>query len=268
MALEFPVIDPVALAVGPLQIRWYALAYLVGFLAAWRYGLVLAARSAPVRPSKTDIDDFIPWAVLGVILGGRIGYVLFYQFAEYAAQPLEALKIWHGGMSFHGGVTGLIVAIVVFAWRRGFSPRRLADIVCCGAPIGIFLGRIANFINGELYGRVTDVPWAVKFPRGGFEPRHPSQLYEAFLEGFVLFLVLFVLARISRIRETPGILTGVFLSLYGLFRIAVEFFREPDAQLGFILPGISMGQILSLPLIILGLAVIGFALMKKKQTAS
>jgi phosphatidylglycerol:prolipoprotein diacylglycerol transferase len=255
-------------AIGPLQIRWYALAYLVGFLAAWRYGLMLADRIAPARPNRTDIDDFIPWAVLGVILGGRIGYVLFYQFAEYAAQPLEALKIWHGGMSFHGGVTGLIVAIVVFAWRRGFSPRRLADIVCCGAPIGIFLGRIANFINGELYGRVTDVPWALKFPRGGFEPRHPSQLYEAFLEGFVLFVLLFVLARMKAVREMPGILTGVFLSLYGLFRIVVEFFREPDAQLGFILPGISMGQILSLPLIVLGLSVIGFALSRRAASLS
>ncbi len=257
--MDFPNLDPVALQLGPLAIRWYALAYLVAFVGGWRYGVYLAGLNPGHRPNKTDIDDFISWAIVGVILGGRIGYVLFYNFAEYSFAPLEALKIWRGGMSFHGGVAGLIAAIVLFAHLRKISPRRLADIVCCAAPIGLFLGRCANFVNGELFGRVTDVAWAVKFPRGGMLPRHPSQLYEAFLEGIVLFSLLFLLAHNKRVRERPGILTGVFLCGYGVFRIGVEFFREPDEQLGFIFEYISMGQILSVPMIVLGACVIGYA---------
>jgi phosphatidylglycerol:prolipoprotein diacylglycerol transferase len=256
--MDFPNIDPIAIQIGPLAIRWYALAYLAGFLGAWQYGKILAARWGG-RPDKTDIDDFLPWAILGVILGGRIGYVLFYNFAEYIVSPLEALKIWHGGMSFHGGVAGLIAAIVIYSMRRKFSTRRLADIVCAGAPIGLFLGRCTNFVNGELYGRVTDVPWAVKFPAGGFLPRHPSQIYEAILEGFVLFIVLFLLARLKSVTDRPGILTGVFLIGYAAARIFVEFFREPDAQLGFIIEGITMGQILCVPMIFLGAGVMIYA---------
>ncbi len=262
--MEFPNFDPVALHLGPLMIRWYALAYLVGFLGGWRYGLYLVLLSKGERPNKTDIDDFIPWAIAGVILGGRIGYVLFYNLHQYADDPFSVFKVWQGGMSFHGGVAGIIAALVIFAMRRGFSPRRLADIVCTVAPIGLFLGRCANFVNGELYGRVTDVPWAVKFPGGGLLPRHPSQLYEAGLEGIGLFIVLIILAHKEKVRETPGILTGVFLIGYGLSRIFVEFFREPDEQLGFILPYISMGQILSVPMIVLGACVIGYALKNKK----
>ncbi len=262
--MEFPNFDPVALHLGPLMIRWYALAYLVGFLGGWRYGLYLVSLSKGDRPNKTDIDDFIPWAIAGVILGGRIGYVLFYNFHQYADDPLSMFKVWQGGMSFHGGVAGIIAALVIFAMRRGFSPRRLADVVCTVAPIGLFLGRCANFVNGELFGRVTDVPWAVKFPAGGLLPRHPSQLYEAGLEGIGLFTLLIILAHKEKVRETPGILTGVFLIGYGLSRIFVEFFREPDEQLGFILPYISMGQILSVPMIVLGACVIGYALKNKK----
>jgi len=268
MAFDFPNFDPVAIHLGPLQIRWYALAYLAGFIVGWRYALYLIGLGKPEqRPNKTDIDDFIPWAIIGVILGGRIGYVFFYNFEEYADDPLEIFKVWHGGMSFHGGTLGVIIALCLFSLVRKFSPRRLADVVCCAAPIGLCLGRIANFINGELFGRKTDVPWAVKFPAGGFIARHPSQLYEAFLEGAILFTLLFFLARFERVRETPGILTGVFLIGYALCRITVECFREPDAQLGFIFAGVSMGQILSVPMIILGACVIGYALSHKKYDA-
>ncbi len=252
MALAFPEIDPVALAIGPLVIRWYALAYLVGFLAAWKYALWIVTRDQGQRPNREDIDDFVPWAVLGVILGGRIGYVLFYQFDLYAADPLEALKVWHGGMSFHGGVLGVVAALFGYSFVRKFSVLRLADVTCAGIPVGLFLGRVANFINGELYGRVTDVSWGVVFPRGGALPRHPSQLYEAVLEGLLLFTILFLLVRNDRIRSKPGIVTGVFLGGYGVMRFIVEFFREPDFQLGLYLNAISMGQILCLPMILFG----------------
>jgi phosphatidylglycerol:prolipoprotein diacylglycerol transferase len=260
MAFDFPNFDPVLVHIGPLAIRWYALAYLVGFMGGWRYALHLVRLDKGARPDSTDIDDFIPWAIAGVIGGGRIGYILFYNFNQYMYEPLEILKVWHGGMSFHGGVVGIIAALVLFAWRRKFSPRRLADVICCAAPIGLFPGRLANFVNGELYGRVTDVPWAVKFPRGDYLPRHPSQIYEALLEGLVLFIVLYVLAHRDSIRARPGILTGVFLIGYGLCRIFIEFFREPDAQLGFILEGITMGQILCVPMIMLGACVVIYAL--------
>ena len=263
MALDFPHFDPVALHLGPVQIRWYALAYLGGFLGGWAYGIYLSKLNKPHRPDRTDIDDFIPWAILGVILGGRIGYVLFYNFAEYAADPFEMLKVWHGGMSFHGGATGVIVALLAFAHFRKISPRRLADVICSAVPIGLFLGRIANFVNGELFGRESDAPWAVKFPAGGYLPRHPSQLYEAALEGVGLFLVLLALAHVKKVRETPGVLTGVFLIGYALCRIFVEFFREPDPQLGFIVDNISMGQIVSLPMIVLGACVIFYAMSRR-----
>jgi phosphatidylglycerol---prolipoprotein diacylglyceryl transferase len=263
--MDFPAFDPVALHLGPLVIRWYALAYLVGFLGGWWYGVRLVSLSG-ARPNKADIDDFIAWAIVGVILGGRFGYVLFYNFAQYADDPLAVFKVWEGGMSFHGGVAGIIIALLIFSHYRKFSPRRLADVICTVAPIGLFFGRCANFVNGELYGRVTDVPWAVKFPAGGYEPRHPSQLYEAGLEGLVLLVLLGVLARREQIRETPGILTGVFLIGYGLSRIFVEFFREPDAQLGFIFAHVSMGQILSVPMIVLGACVISYAINHRKAS--
>ena len=263
--MDFPNFDPVALQIGPLIIRWYALAYLVGFLAGWRYGVYLVSLYKDgTRPNKTDIDDFIPWAILGVIGGGRLGYILFYNFPQYAEHPLDIFKVWQGGMSFHGGVAGIIAALVIFAMKRGFSPRLLADVICCGAPIGLFLGRCANFVNGELFGRVTNVSWGVKFPAGGMLPRHPSQLYEAFLEGIVLFVLLAVLAQKEKIREMPGVLTGIFLIGYGVSRIIVEFFREPDEQLGFIVGHISMGQVLSVPMIVLGACVILYAYKHRK----
>lgn len=263
MAIPFPDIDPVALAIGPVQIRWYALAYLTGFLAGWRYCLALAARGGEAfRPNKNDIDDFLPWAIAGVILGGRTGYILFYNFDAYLAAPSEIFRVWHGGMSFHGGLIGVIAALALFAYRRGFPVLNLSDLLACVAPIGLFFGRLANFVNGELYGRAAsaDLPWAVIFPRGGPEPRHPSQIYEALLEGLVLFAVLFALARRAEVRAHPGVLSGVFLAGYALFRFCIEFFREPDVQVGYILGVFTMGQILCLPMFALGAGLAVFAM--------
>lgn len=255
MALPFPDIDPVAIQIGPILIRWYALAYLAGFLLAWKYALYIVSKNKDpgLRPNKDDIDNFIPWAVIGVILGGRIGYVIFYQFDLYANDPLEALKVWHGGMSFHGGALGVIAALFFYSFVHKFSMLRLSDIACAGVPIGLFFGRIANFVNGELYGRVTSVPWAVTFPRGGGQARHPSQLYEALLEGALLFAVLYVLIRNERFRGRPGFVTGVFLGGYGLARFVVEFYREPDFQIGLFWDVLSMGQLLCVPMILFGI---------------
>lgn len=264
MALVFPALDPVALSLGPLEIRWYALAYLAGFLLGWRYCLMLAGKEEGVRPDKDDIDDFLSWAVAGVILGGRLGYVLFYQFSLYMADPLEVLKIWHGGMSFHGGVLGVIAAMVLFSRVRGIELLRLSDIVCAAAPIGLFFGRLANFVNAELYGRVSDAPWAVIFP-GQEQPRHPSQIYEALLEGAILFVILNFLIRRPALREKNGIVSGAFLIGYGLFRALVEFVREPDAYLGLFAGWISMGQILCLPMILCGAGLILYAGRKRES---
>ena len=250
-ALPFPGLDPVAVALGPVVIRWYALAYLAGLLLGIRYAMALAKRgSGPPHP--IDYDDFLVWAVLGVVLGGRTGYVLFYQFDLYLADPSEIFKVWHGGMSFHGGFLGVVVAALLFSKARGFSPLAFGDLVACCAPIGLFFGRIANFINGELFGRETSVPWAVVFPRGGPFPRHPSQLYEAALEGLVLGLVLYLLWRIPAVRTRPGTLMGAFFAGYGIARSIVELFREPDIQLGFLFGGFTMGQLLSFPMVAIG----------------
>lgn len=267
LALAFPNIDPIAIQIGPLAIRWYALAYLAGFILGWRYCMRLARQdSRPPRPQ--DLDDFLTWAVVGVILGGRIGYVLFYNLPYYAEHPLQALAIWRGGMSFHGGLVGVVTAIVLFARRRGFPVLALGDLVAAAAPIGLFFGRIANFVNGELFGRASDAPWAVVFPQGGPEPRHPSQLYEATLEGLVLFAVLYVLVHRPGTRDHPGLVTGTFFAGYGLARIAVEFFREPDPQLGFLLGGhATMGQLLSLPMVALGLGLILYAGRNRREPA-
>lgn len=260
MALEFPDIDPVALAIGPLEIRWYALAYLAGFILGWRYALYYAGLNAGVRPDKKDIDDFLPWAVLGVILGGRIGYVLFYNLEVYAANPIDALKVWQGGMSFHGGTLGVIAALIGFYYFSKVCVLRLSDMFCAAAPMGIFFGRIANFINGELYGRASDMPWAFIFPVGGDIARHPSQLYEAATEGVLLFLILAFFVHKKSVRERPGIITGTFLVGYGLARSFCEFFREPDIQIGYIWTYFSMGQILSLPMILLGAGLIVYVM--------
>ena len=255
LVLPYPAIDPVILHIGPLAIRWYSLAYIFGLLFAWRYMLRLAARSPDVA-SQRDVDDFLVWATLGIVLGGRVGYALFYNPDYYLLNPISVLYIWKGGMSFHGGLLGVVLAGLVFVKRRGISPLRFADIVACAAPVGLMLGRLANFINGELFGRVSDMPWAMVFPRGGPEPRHPSQLYEAVLEGLVLFIVLAVLSRTKIISERPGALLGIFLLGYSIARLIVEIFRQPDSHLGILAAGLTMGQWLSIPMVILGIYLI------------
>ncbi len=256
-ALTFPVIDPVVFSIGPLAVRWYSLAYIAGLLLAWRYCRRLAGLP-PQRLNAEAFDDFLLWATLGIVLGGRLGYVLFYKPGFYLANPTEILFLWQGGMSFHGGLLGVAAAMAVFARRQGVPVLALADIVACAAPIGLFLGRIANFINGELFGRVSDAPWAMVFPRGGPLPRHPSQLYEAALEGLALLLILHLLVR-ARALERRGALTGTFLIGYALARMFVELFRAPDAHLGFLRGGATLGQVLSLPLLLAGLGIVIWA---------
>jgi phosphatidylglycerol:prolipoprotein diacylglycerol transferase len=251
IAIAFPAIDPVAIQVGPLSIRWYALAYIAGILLGWWYMRSLTRRP-PQALTMRDVDDFVVWATLGVVLGGRLGYVLFYKPGYYLHEPLEALALWQGGMSFHGGLIGVILAIVLFARQRKVSWLKVGDLTVCAVPIGLFFGRIANFVNGELFGRPSDAPWAMVFPHGGPEPRHPSQLYQAALEGLVLFVLLFVLARYTRALERPGFLGGVFLAGYGVARVVGEIFRQPDAHLGFLAFGATMGQLLSVPVLLAG----------------
>jgi phosphatidylglycerol---prolipoprotein diacylglyceryl transferase len=265
-AIPFPAIDPVAVAVGPFVVRWYALAYIAGLLIGWRYCLILADRP-PRLVERRDIDDFLVWATLGIVLGGRIGYVLFYQPGYYLQHPLEALYLWHGGMSFHGGALGVTIAIILFARARLRPIFALSDIIVEAIPIGLFFGRIANFINSELFGRETDVPWAMVFPNGGPMARHPSQLYEAVCEGLLLFLLL-LLAEHRGARQRPGIVTGLFLIGYAVARMSGELFRQPDAQLGFLVFGTTMGQLLSIPVLIAGIVLILWALQRPALPAA
>jgi phosphatidylglycerol:prolipoprotein diacylglycerol transferase len=265
--LPFPAIDPVMFSIGPLAIRWYALAYIVGIIAGWFYARSIIASKrlwggqAPL--TVVDFDDFIIWVTLGIILGGRIGYVLFYNFEHFTTHPLEILELWNGGMSFHGGFIGTAVAIVLFALRRRVPMLSLSDVVTAVAPIGLFLGRLANFINGELWGRPTDVWWAMVFPNGGPIPRHPSQLYEAALEGVALFAVLTALVWLGGGLKRPGLITGAFATGYGVARIICELFREPDVQLGFLWRGLTMGMLLCIPLILVGVVLLGHALTRE-----
>jgi len=249
--LTYPHIDPIAIHLGPLAIRWYALAYIAGLLLGCGYA-VYWARKNTWRPNAADFENFLTWAIVGVVLGGRLGYCLFYQPGYYLSHPAEIFMVWHGGMSFHGGCLGVITAIFGFAWRNHFSALALGDLVAAAAPIGLFFGRIANFINGELYGRPSDAPWAMVFPNGGPMPRHPSQLYQAGMEGLILFLILFLLMRSQKLRARHGFIGGAFLVGYGCARIIGEVFREPDAFLGFIGP-FTMGQLLSMPMILIGI---------------
>jgi phosphatidylglycerol---prolipoprotein diacylglyceryl transferase len=253
--LIYPDIDPIAFHLGPLAVRWYGLAYLAGFVLGWRYALMLAKRGVSFRgaPSVADIDDYLTWVVVGVIVGGRLGSVLFYNLPFYLQNPLEILMVWHGGMSFHGGFLGVATVTLIFSLRRGIKPMALADLACAAAPIGLFFGRIANFINGELWGRPWNGPWSMVFPHDPEQlPRHPSQLYEAGLEGIILFIVLAVLIRLPAVQRRPGVVSGIFVVGYGFARVVVENFRMPDAQLGFLTDGLTMGQILSLPMIAAG----------------
>lgn len=255
LTIAFPNIDPVALEIGPLAIRWYALAYMAGLLLGWRYLRAVASWPPAILDAKAA-DDFLLWATFAIILGGRVGYVLFYQPMHFLEHPENIVAVWKGGMSFHGGLLGMTLAIILFARRVKVPVFGLADRIACVVPIGLFFGRLANFINGELFGRPADVPWAIIFPNGGPLPRHPSQLYEATLEGLVLFLILLIASRSRQVRERFGTLTGIFLCGYATFRSTGELFREPDAQLGFLIGGATMGQLLSLPLLLAGLVLI------------
>ncbi|MEP3048290.1 MAG: prolipoprotein diacylglyceryl transferase [Roseibium sp.] len=271
-ALPFPEIDPIIFQIGPFALRWYALAYIVGIVLAWRYmrALVLNDKfwGSLHRPTLADLDDFVLWGTFGIIIGGRLGYVLFYNPAYYIANPLEALAVWSGGMSFHGGFAGTIIAMALFAWRRGLSILTLFDLAGCAAPIGLFFGRIANFINAELWGRVTDVPWAFVFPGGGPEPRHPSQLYEAALEGVFLFFILRILSNKFECLKKPGFMAGAFACGYGLFRSIVELYRMPDAHIGYLSGSLTMGMLLSAPMILCGLALMIWAGTRKSKAVN
>ena len=262
MAINFPALDPVALQVGPLAIRWYSLAYMAGFIGGWMYVRELVKRQPLGRVSLQQVDDFIVWIVMGVILGGRIGYVLFYNLPFYMSSPADAFKIWEGGMSFHGGLLGVVIAVIAYALKQKIPVLRLGDLSAAGATIGLFFGRIANFINDELWGRPTDVAWGVVFPKGGAEPRHPSQLYEAASEGLILFLLLLFLMIRTSLPGRYGAIFGVFLTYYGVSRFIIEFFREPDIQIGLYYDLISQGQILCLPMIVIGLFLIWNAYRK------
>jgi len=264
--IPFPAFDPVLVTIGPVAIRWYALAYIVGILLGWLYARALIRSErlwgGPAPLTVTDYDDFVLWVTLGIILGGRIGYVLFYNPGYFATHPWETLQLWKGGMSFHGGFLGCVLAVILFARYRGLSILSLGDITCAAGTIGIFLVRIANFVNGELWGRPTDVPWAMVFPNGGPLPRHPSQLYEAALEGLLLFLLLGALIRVGALKR-PGLILGAFMLGYAGARSICEHFREPDAQLGFLWGGLTMGTLLSLPLLLAGIALIAVALRRE-----
>lgn len=248
--LQAPLIDPVALALGPLKIHWYGLMYLFGFAGAW--WLMKRRASRPQSPLTVEqVGDLLFYAALGVVLGGRLGYVLFYNLPQYLSDPLSLLKVWQGGMSFHGGLLGVLLAMWLYARRLDLRFFQVTDFIAPVVPVGLFFGRIGNFINGELYGRVTDLPWAMVFPAAGPLPRHPSQLYEAVLEGLLLFAILWWYS--SRPRPLMAV-SGLFLIGYGLFRFLVEFVRLPDAHIGYLAWGwLTMGQLLTLPMIALGL---------------
>jgi len=238
-----------------LALRWYSLAYIAGIVGGWRLLVrMLASWGAPM--TRDHADAFVTWATVGIILGGRIGYVLFYDFARFAADPLAIFKLWEGGMSFHGGVIGSLIAIFFFARANGLNWLRIADYVACVEPIGQFFGRLANFVNGELWGRVTGTSWGIVFPDGGSDPRHPSQLYEAFGEGLILFAVMMFLFWRTRARAHPGELVGAFGVGFGAIRFVIEFFRQPDAQVGYLAFGLTMGQLLCVPMVLVGAGLI------------
>jgi phosphatidylglycerol:prolipoprotein diacylglycerol transferase len=264
LALTFPNLDPVLFEIGPIAIRWYSLSYIVGIVLGWLYARSIVRNNrlwngqSPI--TETDMDDFMLWATIGTVLGGRLGYVLFYDFAGFIDNPVTIFQIWQGGMSFHGGFLGVTLAMILFARARKIPVWSLFDVIATVVPIGIGLGRIANFINGELWGRVSDVPWAIAFPTGGPEPRHPSQLYEAALEGVLLLMVLFIAVYGFKALHRPRLATGIFVGGYGIARTIVEFFREPDAHIGYLLGDwFTMGMLLSLPMVIIGIALIASA---------
>jgi phosphatidylglycerol---prolipoprotein diacylglyceryl transferase len=258
-AIPFPNISPVFLELGPLQFRWYGLMYLIGLGGA--YFLILhRVRSKGLSMTKDQVYNMIVWGAFGVFIGGRLGYTIFYNFSYYMEHPASILAIWEGGMSFHGGLLGVIVALFWFSQRQGIPAYQVADLAAAATPIGLGFGRIGNFINGELYGRATDVDWCMVFPTGGPACRHPSQLYESGLEGVFLFTLLWV---IWKTMPPPGTIFWSFIAGYGVCRMIVEFFREPDAQIGFILGSFSMGQLLSFPMVVLGIVMLAVGYQRR-----
>ncbi len=262
LEIPYPHIDPVFWSIGPLQFRWYGLMYLLGLGAAY---FVIRGRAAVhgLDLAKEQIYDLLVYAALGVFLGGRLGYCLFYNFPYYLDNPLKVFAVWEGGMSFHGGLAGTAIALYLFSRRRNLPVYAVADVAATASPIGLGLGRLGNFINGELYGRPTDAPWCMVFPAGGPQCRHPSQLYEFGLEGVLLFTIIWTLGRFS---PPPGTLFWTFITGYGLSRLVVEFFRQPDMHLGFILGPFTMGQLLSLPMILLGAFMLALRLREPKSS--
>ena len=264
--IAYPRFNPVFFHIGPLPIRWYALAYVTGLVLGWLYARWLVQRGVLwgtiPRPDVVSLDDLLVYVAFGVVLGGRIGYILFYNLPFYVDHPLDMLKVWHGGMAFHGGMLGSALGVWLFARKHKLGAWSVADICSAVVPVGLFLGRIANFIKPELWGRPTDVPWAMVFPGAGPMPRHPSQLYEAGLEGLALFIILHFAVRSGALKR-PGLVTGLFGVGYGLARIISEFFREPDPQLGFLFGGATMGMLLSVPLILAGIGIVVMALRRR-----
>ena len=249
LQMQFPQIDPVFLRLGPVQLRWYGLMYMVSFIIGY-FLLKSLAKQRRLKLTSDDLYDLLFYIIIGVMVGGRIGYVLFYDLRGYLQAPLDIFKIWQGGMSFHGGLIGIVLATLYITKKKGWDFWEISDLICAGVPIGLGLGRIGNFINGELYGRPTSLPWGIVFPEGGDLPRHPSQIYEALLEGLVLYLIL---RWLFRKNYQPGTVVWGLIGFYGLFRFLVEFVREPDAQIGFDLGPFTRGQLLTLPMLVIGL---------------
>ncbi len=260
--MQFPHIKPYIFKIGSLEVRWYGLMYILGFLAAYLIAVGDAKRkNLPL--TRDDIADLIFALAVGLIVGARLGYALFYNVSYYLANPFKVFAVWEGGMSFHGGLIGCVIAALYFGRKKKISFFQIADLITPAAPIGLGLGRLGNFINGELYGRVTDVPWGIVFPHGGPLPRHPSQLYESFLEGPVLFFILWL---VRRAQAPAGVVLWVFLAGYGLFRTFVELFREPDQQVGFLFGAFTMGQLLSIPLFLFGVTMTVIFYRKEGKT--
>ncbi len=262
--------DPVLVDLGIFQIRWYSIAYILGIIIGWIYAKKIIRKTeksgynfVPVK--KSDFDDLIIYLVIGIILGGRLGYVIFYNFEHYSQNALEIFKIWQGGMSFHGGLIGIIISIFIFSKNKNTSFFKLSDIVACVSPIGLFFGRIANFINGELYGKISDLPWSVIFPNAGNVARHPSQIYEAILEGAILFLLINFLALRKLLIIKSGYISAFFLIAYSIMRIFAENFREPDQHIGYLFNYFSMGTILSFLTLLSGFLIIFFIKKNEKN---
>jgi phosphatidylglycerol---prolipoprotein diacylglyceryl transferase len=264
LTIAFPNIDPVAISIGPIDIRWYGISYVVGIVLAWLYSRYLVTRYSD-RITVKHLDDFVVWATIGVVVGGRLGEVLFYMPTEFISRPWEILYLWRPGMSFHGGLIGVFLVTVWFTRSRSLPFLAFADILGSAAPIGLFFGRIANFINAELYGRVTDVSWGMVFPNGGPQPRHPSQLYEAALEGFAIFFGLLILEHTTQLRRNkPGFTFGLFLIGYALARSFVELYRQPEESSGLLIFGTTIGQWLSAPVLLAGLFFIVYSIRQQK----